>query len=110
LLPEVSFPTAVRTCFRKYFVINGRAMRSEYWWFLLAYVVSFLAAVLLWPWANDYWVFVPLAFVIPIFTAGMRRMHDIGRSGAWYVVPFVNIVFLLLRGDPGPNRYGAPPG
>ncbi len=35
----MTFPAAVRTCFRKYFAFSGRARRSEYWWFVLFYIV-----------------------------------------------------------------------
>ena len=31
----MSFGQAIKTCFSKYFVIAGRAPRSEYWWFAL---------------------------------------------------------------------------
>ena len=43
----------------------------------------------------------------------MRRLHDTDRSGWWYLitlVPFVGgivlLVFTLLKGTPGPNRFG----
>jgi uncharacterized membrane protein YhaH (DUF805 family) len=33
----MSFPEAIKTCFRKYAVFEGRASRSEFWWFALFY-------------------------------------------------------------------------
>ena len=43
----MTFPTAIRTCLRKYFTFSGRASRSEYWWFALAVIVgSFIAGFL----------------------------------------------------------------
>jgi uncharacterized membrane protein YhaH (DUF805 family) len=43
----------------------------------------------------------------------VRRLHDTDRSGWWYLiafVPFVGgivlLVFTLLKGTPGPNRFG----
>ena len=46
--PMMSFGDAVKTCFSKYCNFNGRARRSEFWWFYLAlYIVnSVLGAVL----------------------------------------------------------------
>jgi uncharacterized membrane protein YhaH (DUF805 family) len=38
----MSFPEAIKTCLRKYAVFGGRASRSEFWWFALAYYAFFL--------------------------------------------------------------------
>lgn len=104
---------------------EGRARRSEYWWFslisvgLLA-VMLFVAAVL--TAANDaagalfvvpvlFWV----ATFIPALAAAVRRLHDTNKSGWWlliYFVPFgaiVILIFLFIEGDRGPNQYGWPP-
>jgi len=43
----MSFGTAVKTCFGKLFVFNGRARRSEFWWFyLFLTLVSFALTAL----------------------------------------------------------------
>jgi uncharacterized membrane protein YhaH (DUF805 family) len=56
------------------------------------------------------------ALVIPWLAIGARRLHDIGRSGWWqllWLVPLVGQFLLLVwhcrRGEPEPNRFGAPP-
>ena len=36
--------------------------------------------------------------IIPMFSVGCRRMHDIGKSGWWQIVPFYNLI--LFAGDP----------
>ena len=43
----------------------------------------------------------------------IRRLHDTDRSGFWYFIAFVPfiggivlLVFTLLQGTPGPNRFG----
>ena len=39
--PQLGFMDAVKICLKKYFDFNGRARRSEYWWFMLAiYIVN----------------------------------------------------------------------
>jgi uncharacterized membrane protein YhaH (DUF805 family) len=120
------FGTAIREAFRNIFVYQGRASRSAYWWFVLFEVICFVAFVIL--------VDVPL-LVSHSFNAGVgilgtlgllgmiavalaqlslfvRRLHDTDRSGWWYFfgfVPFgfiVLLVFSLMEGTPGPNRYG----
>jgi uncharacterized membrane protein YhaH (DUF805 family) len=115
----MSFGDAVKTCFTKYAVFQGRANRPEYWWFLLSYVIVYAVAYAV---ASAIDVvalafLVPLAFFIPLLAAAVRRLHDTGRSGWWYLiglVPIVGfiilIVFLATVGNPGPNEYGPPPG
>ena len=55
-----------------------------------------------------------LVFALPCIAATIRRLHDTDRSGWWLLlafVPFVSLVllvFLLLPGTPGDNRFGAP--
>jgi uncharacterized membrane protein YhaH (DUF805 family) len=115
----MSFGDAVKTCFSKYAVFSGRANRPEYWWFFLSYVIiysiAFAIAAAIDVLALAY--LVGLAYFIPLLAAAVRRLHDTGRSGWWYLialVPFVGfiilIVFLASEGNPGANEYGPPPG
>lgn len=52
-----------------------------------------------------YLIFSIVVF-IPSLSVGVRRLHDTNRSGWWILVPIVNLVFLLQKSDPGPNRFG----
>jgi uncharacterized membrane protein YhaH (DUF805 family) len=115
----MSFGDAVRTCFSKYADGKGRAGRPEYWWFFLSYVIVYLVAAIIGGAVKATWlVWIPLlAYLVPLIAAAVRRLHDTGRSGWWYLiglVPFVGfiilIVFLASQGNPGPNEYGPPPG
>ncbi|MOA41712.1 Inner membrane protein YhaH [compost metagenome] len=47
--------------------------------------------------------------LIPGITVGIRRMHDTDHRGWWLLVPFVNIIFLVMDSTPGPNRFGPNP-
>ena len=42
----MSFGESVSTCLKKYFVIQGRASLSEFWWFQLLWIVSYLAMII----------------------------------------------------------------
>ena len=122
--PErLSFPAAVRKCLRRYASFSGRARRSEYWWFSLFGGVVYL------PFAfeSEGLIRIPdgvsaifglafLGLLVPTLAVLIRRLHDTGRSGWWWLiglVPLVGwlilLVFLTTAGDSGPNAYGDPP-
>ncbi|MFT8948266.1 MAG: DUF805 domain-containing protein [Acetobacter aceti] len=55
-----------------------------------------------------FYMIFSIVVCIPALSVGVRRLHDTNRSGWWILVPIVNLVFLLQKSDPGPNRFGAP--
>ena len=119
----MSFTEAVRICFQKYADFSGRARRSEYWWwFVFQLGVVTVLGVLTAALSNDggsvastMFALAWLGLTIPSLAVSVRRLHDTGRSG-WYwligSVPLVGaiIVFVALAsaGDPSENMYGPP--
>ena len=109
----MNFQQAVKTCFGKYVDFSGRASRPEYWWFVLSYVV--LAVVT--GFIHRYlYTLVILAFLLPMLAAGVRRLHDMGRSGWWLFISLIPLVgglvllyFTVQPSEPQGNAYGAPP-
>jgi len=108
----MDFQTAVKTCFSKYADFNGRASRSEYWWFVLAEVIVLIVASLI---HQFVYVIAALGFLLPALAVGARRLHDIGKSG-WLqllmLIPIVNLVliyFYVQPTQPESNSYGEPP-
>lgn len=118
----VGFVPAVKSGLSKYVVWQGRATRSEYWFFVLfVYLCVLVPAVLLGVFKASESVSVTVLLIIyaplflPTLSVLIRRLHDTGRNGAWYwisLVPYVGgiilLVFMCLRSDPGPNAYGPP--
>jgi uncharacterized membrane protein YhaH (DUF805 family) len=96
---------AVKACFTKYADFNGRATRSEYWWFFLAVLLGSAAASLI---ALRVYALFSLVTLLPMVAVGARRLRDTNRSGWWQLlalVPFgviVVIIFLAQRSIP-PN-------
>lgn len=97
-----TFSGAVKSCYKKTFTMSGRAVRSEFWYFVLfTYLVGLVVGGLNIPVAiagvalsktpstvtfislMSFDVLVSLALYIPLITAAVRRLHDTGRSGAW---------------------------
>ena len=117
---DMSMMEAVSSVFRNFANFNGRARRSEYWFyylfnFLLGFVLGLLSFFTLG--ATTILVFVySLVVLIPGLAVTCRRLHDIGRSGAYqlfYLIPVVGWVFMLIwtiqDSTPGPNMYGPDP-
>ena len=113
----MTFGESVSTCFKKYFVFQGRASKSEFWWFQLIWVVSYLLILI----SNNQTIsFICLGIIIiiaiPLLSVGVRRLHDTNKSGYYYLfslIPFIGslIVLFMMIGDgtKGKNRYGPDP-
>jgi uncharacterized membrane protein YhaH (DUF805 family) len=105
---DLNMGNAISSCFSKYATFSGRATRSEFWFFYLFYVIMYIvgaiAAVAIGTNGIQYLFIVPLW--IPMWAAGVRRMHDVGRSGWFYLIPIYNIV-LLCKESSSDNQYGA---
>jgi uncharacterized membrane protein YhaH (DUF805 family) len=121
----MSFQDAVRTCLtQKYADFNGRARRSEFWYFVLfsfiVSIVGFAIDRLLGTddtFGNNGLVrsILGLALLVPSLAVGARRLHDTDRSG-WLqllaLIPLVGIILLIVwwAGDSkGDNKHGPNP-
>ncbi len=102
---------------KKYATFKGRSTRSEYWSFVLinmaiVFIVVFIDAMLGISWDPANSVFVILfqfAMIIPNLAVGVRRMHDSDHSGWFIILPIVNLIFAIMDGTSGPNRFGMDP-
>ncbi len=104
----MNFKTAVNTCLKeKYFVFEGRASRSELWFFSLFFslcmvglwtLVILLSSLL--PSMATVLVVVSalasLALVIPHYAVSARRLHDVNLSGWWQLCSFIPLAFYLI--------------
>ena len=122
---------------KKYAVFSGRARRAEYWYFFLAnFLISlvirgaisigtirtFRAIVSIigtgsegvsipgwiYPLSIFYTIYA-LAVLIPSIAVGVRRMHDINKSGWFILIPIYNIALAATDGTKGDNKYGPDP-
>lgn len=108
----MDFVTAIKTCFAKYATFEGRARRSEFWfWYLFNFIVGLVLG-----WIPILGWIISLALFIPGIAVAVRRLHDAGRSGWWWwigIVPIVGWIILLIfycqDSQPGANEYGANP-
>lgn len=110
---------------KKYATFEGRARRSEYWYFVLFCVLAIVALAIVDSIAGTFseeaeiglfsGLFV-LATFVPSLAVMVRRLHDTDRSGWWVLinlVPLVGavvlLVFTVLDSQPGANRFGPNP-
>lgn len=119
----------------RYFDFSGRSRRKEYWMFALLnliIVTIFMTVLFSLGYSIDpygasaggpvMWLIMAvmgvysLLILIPSIAVQVRRFHDQDKSG-WFVlinlVPYVGgiivLVFMLLEGTRGPNKYGPDP-
>jgi len=101
---------------KKYAEFEGRASRTEYWMFVLFYVIFSIVVSM-----ADYMfgtfflgLLLSLGLMIPSISIAARRLHDTGRSGWWQLIMLIPLlgfivlfVFLVLDShednDYGPN-------
>ena len=115
----MTFGEAIATCLtKKYVTFEGRASRSEYWYFVLFYVLCSIGSALGYILGDAIGMFlsglVGLILFLPALGVLVRRFHDIGKSG-WFVllalIPLIGtilvVVFCCRKGEAAPNRFGA---
>ena len=119
----MNFGEAIASGFRKYVTFSGRSVRSEYWyWVLFTLILAIVTGIL------DGAVFPDsetgggpistissIVILLPSIAVGVRRLHDIDRTGWWYLIVFTIIgIFVLIYWacqptTPAANEYGSPP-
>lgn len=113
----MSFTDAVRSVLTQYAVFSGRARRSEYWFYMLAYVIVYAVLTILDNLLGLGFLamLMSLALLLPSLAVTVRRLHDTDRPWWWVLVcmiPIVNLLvifYLATDGTPGPNTYGPDP-
>jgi uncharacterized membrane protein YhaH (DUF805 family) len=91
--------------FKKYATIEGRASRSEFWWFVLftglaSNLIQLLDTALGWQFGESdalgnqpgvLFLLFNLGILAPTVCVSARRLHDVNRSGWWQLIPFTVI-------------------
>ena len=114
-------------CIKNYAVFKGRAVRSEFWYFVLVSVIIQISLLIIdviigWDVGIIYGIkTLPLfetsrlLFLVPFISVTVRRLHDINKNGRWSLLwglPVIGWVILILwlckKGDEGEseNQYG----
>lgn len=113
---------------KQYADFSGRARRKEYWMFVLFQLIFVFVAIGLdnllgFTFGAEYgfgvgifYIILLLGTLIPGLAVSVRRLHDTGKSGWWYLInliPYVGaIIFLVLvamDSERGRNKWGENP-
>jgi len=101
------------TCLKNYASFQGRARRRELWMFFLFVFLLRIGAIFL-----DIAVFDEpslfyglslLGFILPEWAVWVRRMHDVNKSGWFFLIPIYNLILACTPGTSGQNRFGDDP-
>jgi uncharacterized membrane protein YhaH (DUF805 family) len=98
---------------------KGRTKRSDFWWatlavIIIAFVVGFICAFLGTIGDLISWL-VRIVLFVPQLSMGVRRLHDTGKSGLWWLIGITGIGSIVLiiwwaqQGQAGDNQYGSDP-
>ncbi len=130
---STAFMDVVQTCLKhKYATFEGRASRTEFWFFYLFTFLTCIAVsivfaimgallsggdgdVVIGAVAVGY-ALIALGLIAPSISVTVRRLHDTGRSGWWYwlgAIPYVGgivlLIFMCFPSEPHDNQYGPVP-
>lgn len=123
----MTFQQSISTVLHKYCDFNGRASRSEFWWWVLFTTLISIVLNLIGGCISGFNGHQPLVitiigyalgifFLLPSLGVAVRRLHDIGKGGGWIFINCVpaigNIWFFVLTvlaSEPYDNRFGPVP-
>ena len=127
---SIGFSDAVRICLKeKYASFEGRATRSEFWYYNLFCFLTLVATIFVGGiigaiysggdidtiagMAFILYCIVALSLICPSISVLVRRLHDIGKSGWWYwigLIPYIGglaiLVFCCIESEKRDNEYG----
>lgn len=117
-----------KVVFENYANFEGRARRSEYWYFTLANLIILFFLIIMMAALFAYesevlggsiailLIVYVAATIIPSLAVLVRRLHDINKSGYYYFVswiPYIGNVWIIIlmctEGTSGLNHYGPDP-
>ncbi len=99
---------------KKYAVFDGRARRKEYWMFVLINMLisiglGFLDGSYSGSGGGMISTLYSFGVMIPSIAVAVRRMHDVGKSGWFILIPIYNLILAVTEGEKGENEYGPDP-
>jgi len=96
---NINIIDAVKDGFNRYADFSGLSTRAQYWYFILATnLATFVGSLIAGDMVGNL---ISLLSIIPTIAAGVRRMHDVGKSGWFILVPIYNLILLVTPSKSG---------
>lgn len=102
--------------FRNFANFSGRATRTQYWMFILFYMLAYIGLSVIDALLGTFVLagIFSLVMLIPAISYATRRLHDTGRTGWWQLIAFIPLIgaivllIFLVQKSHGANQYGEP--
>ena len=89
-------------CLKNYANFTGRARRKEFWFFtLVQFIILIIAQIIDSVIGTEFvlYALIVLALFIPSLAVSVRRLHDLSKSGWWYLIaliPLIGAIILII--------------
>ncbi|UWR22678.1 DUF805 domain-containing protein [Sulfitobacter sp. S190] len=116
-----SFTGALKDGFARFVDFRTRSSRPQFWWWCVWSIIISVGAAIL---DGSLGMFdsqpigslSSLVMLLPSLAVGVRRLHDIGRTGWWVLIAlvpligfFVLLFFFVQKSEDSANRWGPAP-
>ncbi len=105
---SVGFAEAIKLMFVNYANFKGRASKSEFWYaYLFTFILNIVSGFI--PYLG---VIIPIVLIIPLMALSVRRLHDTGKSGLYYLfglIPMFGTIIVIIwwaSDSDGDNKWG----
>jgi uncharacterized membrane protein YhaH (DUF805 family) len=93
---------------------KGRARRKEYWMFtlfnvIITYGITLLGVSIEVPELETVSSIYSIVVLVPTLAVGVRRMHDVGKSGWYLLIPIYSLVLACTDSEGNTNKWGDNP-
>ena len=89
---------ALKDGFNRFADFSGVSSRSQYWYFILGTTIAtVIAQVAFGDFGGNL---VSIITLLPTIAVAVRRMHDVGKSGWFILVPIYNLILVLSPSKP----------
>ena len=100
---QIPIITATKDGFIRYADFSGVSSRSQYWYFILS---TTLAAIIAQIAFGDFGGnLISIITLLPTIAVAVRRMHDVGKSGWFILVPIYNFILAVSPSKPATNNF-----
>ena len=100
---QIPIITATKDGFIRYADFSGVSSRSQYWYFILSTTLAAIIAQIAFGGFGGN--LVSIITLLPTIAVAVRRMHDVGKSGWFILIPIYNLILATSPSKPANNSF-----